>query len=522
MNTETWINGRNAVAIKHRSPQKNGDFEQAQKDIARSNKYLDAFQKIAKPTLITTTMIVAGMSATSTFANPHVAHTEKVNQAHEEIRAEISPGYDHLQNMAGHSKLTIIDKNDPNLYNIIQASDIEILPDLTYHQKFQEKGLWHSMVTDIANIFKSSDEIKRDETTNVLMTDPKTYGVAQGTNQKTELGRLCFTQYGTEDYVVVNNGLAFSYKDIETKTGLAAHEVAHCQDMGLPEHAHGDMKREILADLAAALLTASHTGNWNYLDHSIGALRIMHQHDPEHASHRFLDQLKADIDLESLKPLTQKEAFVMAKQKFIYMDFHKIFDQTSKDILLNKDYHYVITDDMAWDKLPWGSADSYFHHGITNEHEFNAAMEEYGNHKLETYLNHVNYKALEDDLTIVKGFFTYLNLHAKAFDDQVMIDVAKEQIDHFNEHGYINLNEIADTLGYTLDHEARENFFGNMKTMRSVYENYQPQTNLYQGVSFKNPGSEALPIDQSAHDQFMSNLDLETPHHHNHSHGYSH
>lgn len=130
---------------------------------------------------------------------------------------------------------------------------------------------------------------------------------------------------------------------------------------------------------------------------------------------------------------------------------------------------------------------------------------------------------------MVKGALDYMGKHADAFGDQAMKNLIAEQIDHFNEHGSIDLAKIAGTLGYELDNDARNRFFDNMKTIRPVFLSYQPQTrpqvNL-PDVSAPQDVSSLLQVHHDAHSHFMRKVelggDLDPDHDHDHDHDHKH
>lgn len=504
MKISKWRKDKNLSVIKHNSPQ--GDFDKIQDDLNRQENRLEAFKKSARCAVVFTAMTVFGLSPTLVAAD--VGSDVNVDPLHQQIRSEVTPGYEQFQEMAGTDNLTIIDKNDPNLLNIIKVSDIRVLPDLTYHYRTQiDRSLPEQMIHDIANIFKSNDAIKRSAAEEILTSDPKTYAVAQGTREvKGDLGRLCFMQAGSANFFEANTGLMFSFSDIEVKAGVAIHELAHCQDLSDTDYFGSVQKQEILADVTASLLIASHTGNWDYATHSIGALRTIHQGDPEHASQHFLSELRQRVNLDDLQPLTQKEAFEMAAKEIQAMDIEEIVAKTQKEIRINKDYNRVINHDMGWDNLEWGAAGEYFSFGINGKADFNAAMEEHGNRKLETYLNHLTYKRLEDHPVMAGGALLYLGKHATAFNDPVMHALVIDQLQHFDEHQSLDLEKIEKELGYNLDFEARDRFFDNMKTMRPVFLSYQPQTR-------SNSDMAQLPVNPDAHASFMKSLKLDGSNH---------
>lgn len=504
MKISKWRKDKKLAVIRHSSPQ--GDFDKIQVDLNRQARRLEAFKKSARCAVAFTAITLFGMSPTLVAAD--VDSDANVDPVHQQIRSEVTPGYEQFQEMAGTENLTIIDKNDPNLLNIIKASDVRVLPDLTYHYRTHiDRSLPEQILNDIANIFKPNDAIKRSAAEEVLTSDPKTYAVAQGMRDtKNNLGKLCFMQAGSANFFEANTGLMFSFSDIEVKAGVAIHELAHCQDLSETDYFGSVQKQEVLADVTASLLIASYTGNWDYATHSIGALRVIHQGDPEHASQHFLSELQKRVNLDNLQPLTQKEAFEMAAKEIQAMDIEEIILKTEKEVRINKDYNRVINHDIKWDSLEWGAADQYFSFGINGEVEFNAALEAHGNRKLETYLNHLTYKRLEDHPVMAGGALLYMGKHATAFSDPVMHALVIDQLQHFDEHQSIDLKKIEKELGYDLDFAARERFFDNMKTMRPVFLNYQPQTR-------SNTQTAQLPVNPNAHASFMKRLKLNNSHH---------
>ena len=517
MNLASWVKDKALSVVKHHSP--GGDLDKAEREVKEARPFrLESFEKIAKPVLIATTIMVGFGAVTQTYANPQVVDSVQ-SQAHQEIRDEMSPGYTQFQDLAGSSSLTIVDKNDPNLENIIGATHVDLLPTIgQFSWMTNDQGAPMTPPLDA-----QADSIK-DYIYQSMNSMDDNLAVAFVTNKTTNVGNLCVVQANYSEKVNVDARLYVDFADAEAKLSVAAHELAHCQDVEAMDFSDIAAYRhaEALADMTAALVIASKTGNWDYLDYTETAYRVTSPQNITHYNVPIYEQMKKMVDLDGIQPLTQKEAFEMANDLLDKMDLDSLNHQAYMDLHLKLGYNAATFHGKSLSDL--GKEEQAFFKeelGVENQEQFMAAVEGYGEQKLEVYLDHVNYKSLESDALISKGFARHFSKHGKTFDNQEMVDYGMDLFKgNIGDNSQsMNVSEIATKFGFDIDFASKGRFESNQEKVSDLYNSYKPKAEVSYRVQMEGiqNATGELSVNEGSKQAFLDRAGIEeTPKKHNH------
>lgn len=500
--TKEWLAGKHVTAIKHKGL--HDDFESAQKAISKQSFRLNWFKIIATPVFVTTLFTAAGLSATQAFASPTTDFSDQAGQVHSEIRDDITPGYEQLQKLGGTKHLTIIDKNDPNRVSIIENADSRIIPDYT-------DSLERDPLSESGLDLRTYELLKKQrfvDLVNKKLSKPSVHA----TNYQSEYGTVCFVQYDVNGFVVpIGNyeNMYFSLSNSEIRLGTAIHEIAHCQDIFFNGYPETTLKAEVTADVTAALLIASHTGNWDYADHSIGALRFLNYDDPEHSTHFFLEELKNNVNLQDLAPLDQREAFEMAVAEISKMNFGELKSKTDHLVSRGIAYYNLIKNDSGWDDLPDFFLEKMNDQGIQDKASFEASMEDHGRLMTEVYLNHINYISFESEDPIIDSMLDRMEKHAEIFNDEHMSNAIQHQRDLISERGVMDMESMASDLGFQIDIESKYRHRMNNQGVEHILDQYQPQIQSLSGITFNDNFNNGFSVNSNAKNHFLDRAGLD-------------
>jgi len=139
-------------------------------------------------------------------------------------------------------------------------------------------------------------------------------------------GRVCVMN-GKVTYATkgINDPSILIGDSTQEQAWMMMHELAHCMSSISPDHPMfgsletdeerkfaSSLYEESIADIAAAVYVASHTGNWNFATNGLIAHRIAEPQDVIHNSLPMLDILVYSNDPSSFAPMTPPEAFSAA------------------------------------------------------------------------------------------------------------------------------------------------------------------------------------------------------------------
>lgn len=510
MKIGSWAEGKSCSVITHHSHQvKNANgVDKALRERATRVKSLKAYLNPATVALMLS-MLATGCASTSNYQtvnNPlelsdrnNVSIDRSADDIHKNIKRNVTPGY---QIEEGSDTLTFIDVNDPNLEYIIQNADVKVLPN------FNEKI--HKLLSE--SIDNPDDMLRDSLIVNTQKMRDEKIASALGSNSN-KLGKLCFFQASTNDKeLVYNDQVAISFSSNEAKIAALGHEVTHCMDLrNLSQSPYHKSYKEVLADFSGAILVASHTGNWDHLEHSSDVARVVDVYDGHHNTSRALNYFKDHVDLKDVSALSLTEAFNFAKE-FIDNDmpFAQMHEADAHYMNLNKGYENIASKDF--DELTEDDFNKFSFHdesiGIPDHSQNKKLFDEYGLKRIEKYLNHLNYKSLEKEEDFSYSLLYMMAKHGHAFGNDQLVEMAKQEYQRFNSEGYVNINGIAEALNLDVDFESKKRFEANNSKIEHIVQRFE--------ASLSGMGQDLKSIDHSQNllqntlnmQQFMSKLNI--------------
>lgn len=505
---QTWLKGKSLTVAKQSLPSETGfTGKEVEKQLAnrefRLGNLIDKLKKnnLSKPILIATAFSIGGLASMSTYASDFSDMPVDRDQAHQEIRQEVSPGWDHLQRFGGSSDITIVDMDDPHLKQIIDATALELLPES------KKPGAFKKMFS----VLNSDEEIKRDSTLDHIKEKSKS-PVSLGTIDTSKLGKLCFIQddLSHDTYLYgANADTPVSFADIELKMGIRSHETAHCLDNDSSSFTNATLKKEILADATSMLYMASQTGNWDYLDYSLETMRSLTT-SYDHSTLDFLKAIQDNVSLDDLSPMTQQDAFEMAQTEVRKLSFYDIQKTNVLNQKYAEDYNNYLKGDLTWDSFEWDQADAYIEQGINSPEQFNQFMAEYGQQRIQDYLDHVSYKSLESNTTFAEAVIHKLKVYGDTFDNAEFQESAEQQAQILKSAGAINIADITEKTGLTVNFEPKERFQENMQSIQSIYEQTSPSLST-QASNLDGDHSTEFAVNKDATSSFLDRMGLQSP-----------
>jgi hypothetical protein len=207
---------------------------------------------------------------------------------------------------------------------------------------------------------------------------------------------------------------------------------------------------EVLGDMTSALMITSRTGNWDFVDNTLIPLRSLDRVDMDHETSGWVQSMRDQVDVSDLSPMTQEQAFDMAQKLYEKMDYSQLKKASYIDFKMDGLYR----DFMAEGKNPAPGIMNRGYikeaKGVQTEADALKVVEQHGDAQLGLYMNHVQYRSMQNDAAVAPPLLAELAKHAEAFGNTALASAVQNQTAQWEAHGNINLKPIADAIGAEL------------------------------------------------------------------------
>lgn len=427
-----------------------------------------------------------------------------------------------LNGMAGGSDLVVVSQNDKNIRAIINALDVEYVPDFRATQTedaFKGRDPLERFIlkwVEVPSLQLFGPDTSRRATYKAAIDLFKSRAHAIKEKPFNDKETVCFVQTNAYSTFLGSHGLVVSLDDAEMDFAILGHELAHCQDRHevlfsldeLPRERYESkieegedypletLQEEVLADLTTTLLISSQTGNWDFLDHTMIPFRFSQQHDADHATYPWLEELKTKVDLSQIPSLNQKTAFEMASKLFREMDFVDHEKQGRANSIVSNMYDYITSgnkfENRFWDRQEnlWSYLDA------SSPGEALQAIEDYGLKQMRHNLDHASYRTVSDSSGELSGLLSLADKHAMAFGDVDLKAVVVTERSNLEQKNTINFANLASAISHPVDLDAQTRYKSNINVVNQMA--YAFGLNNHAGIAInpeftltKLPGHEA-------------------------------
>lgn len=513
-----WLKNAQTTAIQH----------DASEPTPQPERYARA-RRMATFAAVAGLSVVMAASGVLNIANNTVQAAELVSQsgpvatqqvpdaaANNPVRAQIQSlmgEHSHqLDHAVGHDKLVVVSQQDQNLPTIVQSLSSDLVPGITISPDAKispdHSDVQNHMIAKAQEMAgQSSESMSKALYAEFARINDKDAHADFMTNTTTGQ-RVCYVKVGYDaSHWQTGRGLPFQMQDAEMQVAVTAHELAHCQDFNEVKvrDGNGNIKSpihqmEVIADMTAALMITSKTGNWDYVDHTLIPFRTLDRTDIDHETSGWIQSMREQVDVGDLKPMNQHEAFDMAQKLYGKMDYSQL--RTNSFIDFKVDGMYRAFMEHGKDPVPGIMNRGYLKEakGVETEADAMNVVQQHGETQLGIYLNHIHYRSLQKDANVVPALLAEMGKHAEAFGNTTLNTAVQQQAAQWEQHGTINLQPLAKSVGAELNHVGMARFSDNGMAVAELGQ--QLGLNTGKTPTLEVPGSVIADPQMNAYERF--------------------
>lgn len=530
MNIKDWVGGSDVVAIRHNEGLANSGLsdDQIESKVVDSLARQSKLKQFLLPVLLATTVMGAGCSTmpggiaqqdsltldsdipielvqAQAEADAGLSEAEKWSQSFGDgsaLRLQITEGYETYDEAVGTSSLIVVSQSDPNIKNILSELHPSVLPGASWDKSTPLNTIKANAEQMLYSMFMSEGDIQRVLVERALAQSSENPNV------------MCSgSVYGSPVVCFASNKLPRHYdsdKDInmpthfgdeESNMMVMVHELTHALDH--PDLKYKDLASviqiEAMADITAAIYSASKTGNWDTLDHTIRTFRDSAPYDNSHESSPYLDQIKEHVSLSDLD-----EGMSISDARSHAMNFMRDISRSeTMQRAMNEGIVAIAYRDHVVDGTPvedllkdTNTELALYAYQEDQVAGAKALLEKTGLNKLEGYLNHMNYKSLETDPLFANAALNNISMHAKAFGLEDVQVLVQQQQHHIDNGGALDVKVFADAMDLNIDYDSKHRLAANNKAVESEMKQVATTSDLeqFQSVKASAPESDRLMV----------------------------
>ena len=477
MNIKEWSNNsKNIGIVKHTSsnPIQKETIDDTIQSLDESWLRVSHFSGIVKPTALILATVMAATASFPAMSEVVKSGDEQIPEPIEEVVEEIdynfekslssmSPEYTKLNEQVSEASVLVVNSHDPNVVKVILNLNSNVLPEI---EDYLEQDIKKLVIDKVGGI-------KSDQMNSAMKIGNE------------EAGYICLVSIHPESNDIQSPLLSVRYNDYSSISSIYAHELAHCQQPvlnifdaeSLTDYIMSMNEQEVLSDFTSALLIAGKTRNWDFLDNHLEPLRNTTRHlGGVHDTASFLEELKKNTSINELSEnMTQKEAYLLAKEtlKIIKSETSsKEIHERLNEEQIKREIYYLAQEDpdfieqaLKGEKVKneYSSKEHEVFNYIKNaesEQFIDSIVEQEFKSLMQSRLNYINYKSLENSPQYINQLLDNIENHSNYSNNKELSQHIKTQKENFEINGEINIKQLADNLGVSLEKssEARNRY----------------------------------------------------------------